>query len=167
MFVFRAEAVSKALPLYPGSERSWVRLTPVVLTLHVTAACLTLQASEVSIARAAATIGVFACSMGFWFWGRAQIGPLRETRRPDEPPLQFRRDGAFGIVRHPLYASYVLACAAPLFAVPRWYLLFTFVGCFLILAKRAGQDEVRLHQQLGTLYADYCREVKRLIPYVW
>ena len=32
---------------------------------------------------------------------------------------------------------------------------------------RAEQEERRLHAQLGPAYADYCRTVKRLIPFVW
>jgi len=168
MFFFRVESARESLAEYLGSERLWVQLTPVILTVHVAACCVVLSTvARLPIVPAfgALTLGVTA--LGFWFWGRWLIGPLRQTRLPSEPPLQFHRRGAFGIVRHPLYSSYVLYAAAPLVVVPRWYLFLTFAACTVAIAKRALQEEERLHQQLGPAYADYCRDVKRLVPYVW
>jgi protein-S-isoprenylcysteine O-methyltransferase Ste14 len=60
-----------------------------------------------------------------------------------------------------------VASAAPLIVAPRPLLIVTFAACFVALSVRAEQDERRLHRQLGTTYAEYCRTVKRLIPFVW
>jgi protein-S-isoprenylcysteine O-methyltransferase Ste14 len=79
--------------------------------------------------RAALGIVVFAAAVAFWFWGRLQIGPLHMRRLPEEAPLQLRCSGAFGIVRHPLYFSYLLAAAAPLAVVPRTPFLLTIAVC--------------------------------------
>lgn len=168
MFVFRAEAVGESMPHYQGVERRWVRITPLVLTIHITACCMTLSVSS-PLSRLGLLAGstAFAMAITFWFWGRSLISPLRQTRLPDDPPLQFHRDGAFAVVRHPLFSSYILACSAPLFVVPRVYLIMTFLACVFALRKRAVQEEIRLHEQLGPPYAAYCREVKQLVPFLW
>jgi protein-S-isoprenylcysteine O-methyltransferase Ste14 len=166
--VFRAESARAALAAYGGVERFCVRLAPVVVGTHVTAACLVVsRTSAIPAGLVLAGIVTFAGAIGFWFWGRVMIGPLRERRLPNEPPRQFRCDGAFGLVRHPLYASYLLACAAPLLVAQYPPLLLTFACCALMLEVRARQEERRLHAQLGPQYAVYCREVKRLVPFVW
>jgi protein-S-isoprenylcysteine O-methyltransferase Ste14 len=167
LYAWRAEAMQAALPHYAGAERRWVRLTPTVIGTHVTLACLTVSLSDPSRWRAALGAALFAAGVAFWFWGRRQIGPLRVTRLPDQPPLALRRDGAFGLVRNPLYFGYLVAAAAPLVVVTRPYLVVTFAACFAALAVRAAQEEQRLHAQLGPAYADYCRAVKRLVPFVW
>ncbi len=168
LFVFRAEALLAALPAYTRRERLWVQLTPTVLTIHVTAACVAINLEPgVSVWSAACALVTFAAAIAFWFWGRVMIGPLRVQRLPDEPPRHFRQGGAFGVVRHPLYCSYMVAAAAPLFVVRRPVLLVSYALCVLALAVRAVQEERRLRAQLGAAYEVYCRDVKRLIPFVW
>jgi len=168
LFVYRAEGLTEALPTYRGAERFWVCATPVLLALHVSLACLTLNATgNVSRWGAAAGLAVFATALALWFSGRVRIGPLRRRRLPDEPPLRLRRDGAFAVVRHPLYASYLLACAAPVLVLRRGYLVATYGVCVIAVATRAIQEERRLRAQLGAEYDAYCRDVKRLVPFVW
>lgn len=168
MYAFRAESLSDALPSYAGSERLWVCVTPVVLSLHMAAGCVLLTlAPRIPAASALLGVGTFAGALAFWFWGRASIGPLRRRRLPDAPPERFCRDGAFGIVRHPLYFGYLLAASAPLFVVPHPTLAATFASCAVALAIRALQEERRLRRHLGASYDAYCRTVKRLLPFVW
>lgn len=168
MFVFRVEVMSSALPFYGPAERWAVRLAAVVVSLHVVLACLILT-FEVSlpVGRLAAAVALFFTALGFWWWGRTLIGPPRQRRLPQESPLRFRRDGAFGVVRHPLFFSYVVAALAPVVATADPRLLVTFAASFAVIALRAVQEERRLRTQLGGEYDDYCRRVKRLIPFVW
>ena len=167
-YVFRAESLNAALPFYSRTERLWVRLAPAMLFLHETAACITVSCTP-AIPPGSAVLGVATSltAIAFWFWGRTMIGPLRVRSLPQQPPLRFRCDGAFGIVRHPLYFGYLLAAAAPLLVACRIFLLTTFALSFVALAVRAVQEETRLHAQLGPAYEAYCRGVKRLIPFVW
>lgn len=167
MFVFRVEPLRQALPHYRAVERVSVLLAPAVVTLHVTLACLRLDRHPPRGLQLAAGAGLFLASIGFWYWGRRLISPLRLRRLPHEPPLAFHRDGAFGWVRHPLYASYVAASLAPVIATGSATLALTFLFCFAVIAVRAEQEERRLRRQLGGDYENYCREVKRLIPFVW
>jgi len=168
LFVFRAEAVTEALPAYTATERLWVVLTPIVLALHVTGTCVAISlAPRIPWFAAALGLTLFAAAVAFWFWGRLMIGPLRVRRLPDEPPRRLQRHGAFGVVRHPLYFGYLLAAAAPLAVVPRPLFGLTFAFCCVALVVRAVQEERRLRAQVGAPYDAYCQEVKRLIPYVW
>lgn len=167
LYVYRAESRQEALGHYAGAERRWVKLTPVVVSAHATVGCILVSFSDPPPWRAACGAAVFVAGVAFWFRARAQIGPLRVTRLPDEPPATLRRDGAFGLVRNPLSFGYLVVAAAPLLVAARPLLLLTFAACFVALAIRAEQEERRLHAQLGPLYDDYCRVVKRLIPFVW
>jgi len=168
LFLQRAETLRAALPLYSAGERFWVRLTPAVLAVHVTLACgLVSFTDPLPIGRTIAALALYGGALVFWFRARAQIGPVDRRPLPDEPPPALRRDGPFGVVRNPLYFAYLVAAAAPALIAARPILALTWSACFAALAVRAAQEERRLHAQLGGAYADYCREVKRLVPYVW
>ena len=168
LHVFRAESVVAALPHYERWERVWVYVTMVLLSAHVTVACVCLAAMPtVSCGRAAVALALFAAAVGFWLWGRAQIGPLRVTRLPEEPPVRLRRDGAFGLVRHPLYFAMLVLTGARVVASGRVLPALSWALCAAVIAVRAQQEERRLRAQLGAVYDTYCRDVKRLIPFVW
>lgn len=167
LYVYRAEAMRESLPYYSAAERRWVVLTPTLIAAHVTLACILVSLADPPPWRTALGAALFAAGVAFWFWARTQIGPLRVTRLPDEPPQELRRAGAFGLVRNPLYFGYLVCAAAPAIVAARPILLLSGVACFAALAIRAAQEERRLHAQLGPAYAAYCRDVKRLIPFVW
>jgi protein-S-isoprenylcysteine O-methyltransferase Ste14 len=168
LFVNRAEHLPAALPYYSAAERFWVFATPALLGLHVTVACLLISfVTPLTVAPTTLGLALFATALLFWFRARAQIGAYDRRPLPDEPPPTLRRDGPFGLVRNPLYFAYLLAAAAPALVAGRLFLLVTWLACFAALAVRAAQEERRLHAQLGPAYADYCREVKRLVPFVW
>jgi protein-S-isoprenylcysteine O-methyltransferase Ste14 len=157
-----------AFPAYRTAERVWVVLAPMLIGSHFTISAITLSLMpDLSVARALVGAAVFTAGIGFWLWGRATIGPVRQPRLPEEPPRAFRRDGPFGLVRNPLYFGDLVAAAAPVVVARSWFLVVTFSLCAGCLAIRAAQEEQRLHTQLGPAYAAYCRDVKRLIPFIW
>jgi protein-S-isoprenylcysteine O-methyltransferase Ste14 len=168
LYFCRAEAVGAALEHYESTERRWVQLSVAAVSLYVAASCVSVSVTrDMAPWRALLSMAVFAGGIGFWFWGRVLIGPLRVRRLPEEAPLRLRRDGAFGIVRHPLYFGVLVACAAPLLVAPRPHLLLGFAGCVIVVSVRALQEERRLRAQLGAAYDAYSREVKRLAPFLW
>lgn len=167
VFLYRTESWREVLPVYAPGERFWVVAAPVCVSLHFAAGCLVLSTAEhVAPWRALAGVVLFTLGLAVWFWARAAIAPLTTRMLPDQPPAAFRRDGPFGLVRNPLYFACLLALAAPMVAAGETALLATFGLCVLALWVRAAQEERRLHEQLGARYAEYCREVKRLIPFV-
>ena len=163
----RAETWGDALPEYEPGERVWVVASFVILTTHFTLGCMAATAAPITVWRALASAAVFVGGMGVWLWGRSGIGPIGVRRVPSQSPGEFRRDGAFAVVRNPMYLGTLLASGAPVVATPKPALLLGFALCGLALSMRAIQDERRLHRQLGPAYAEYCREVKRLIPFIW
>jgi protein-S-isoprenylcysteine O-methyltransferase Ste14 len=167
LYVYRTEAMRDAFPYYSAAERRWIWLSPTLVALHMTLACILVSFTDPPPGRTAIAIAVFAAGIIFWFRARAQIGPLRSTRLPDEPPRELRRDGPFGLVRNPLYLGYLVVAAAPVIVAAQPILLLSYAACFAALAARTAHDERRLHRQLGEHYAAYCRDVKRLIPFVW
>ena len=168
IFVFRVETVRAAFPHYDRNERFWVLVTPAVLGAHFTLGCFMSSAEpSMAVSRAAASAAVFVAGVSVWFWGRSGVGPLRVRRLPSEAPSEFRRDGAFALVRNPMFFGTLLASLAPVLATPRLSLLSSFAFCAVALCMCAIQDERRLHRQLGPAYAQYCQEVKRLIPFIW
>jgi protein-S-isoprenylcysteine O-methyltransferase Ste14 len=167
-YLFRAESVGAALSVYSRPERLWVRASIAVLVVHMSAACIGLSlTSRIDAWHTALGLGVFAAGMGLWLWARVLIGPLRVRRMPDDAPAQLRRNGPFGVVRHPLYLGVLLAASGPVLVAPRAALVMTLSLCFVVLAVRAQQEERRLRAQVGAAYDDYCRAVKRLVPFVW
>jgi len=168
LLVFRTEAPAAAMPHYAGRERFWVLAAPALIALHVTASCITLSiTAAVPLWRGGLAVALYLSGLSFWIWARASIGPMRRPRLPDEPPARLRRDGPFGLVRNPLYLGVLVMASAPVIAGACVLLLPSLALCFAALAVRAAQEERRLHEQLGPEYADYCGQVKRLIPFVW
>ena len=167
-FLLRAESMRDALPHYGGAERFWVRVSPLIISLHVALACVMISfGPPPPSARCAIGVALFAAALSFWLWARAQIGPFDERPLPDDPPRSLRRDGPFGLVRNPLYLAYLVAAAAPAIVAGQPILLVTWLAAFAALAVRAAQEERRLRAQLGDAYDEYCRSVKRLLPFVW
>ncbi|MEE8311352.1 MAG: hypothetical protein V3R77_03780 [Candidatus Binatia bacterium] len=167
-FLYRTEALTDAFASYSRSERFWVIAAPSIIAANTAIACITLSlATTIPPWRTALSIAVFVGGVGFWLWGRRAIAPYDTRRLPDEPPLEFRRDGPFGLVRNPLYFGTMLAAAAPVIAAAEPSLLVPYSACIVALRVRAEQEERRLHRQLGPAYAQYCDEVKRLIPFLW
>lgn len=168
LYFARAEALGQAFPDYEPSEKVATLSTAIAVSLHMALGCFVLGLeSEIPAARALVAAVVYLAGIAFWFWGRSLIGPLTVRRRPDEPPLEFKRDGAFGVVRHPLYFGYLTASAAPVVATLSPWLVPSYLVVAGLLALRAVQEERRLRAQLGAQYDAYSREVKRLIPFLW
>lgn len=169
LYGIRAESLTDALPEYDRSEGIAAVTTSITVSIHVTVSCLTLAFLEepISWAAAALMIVIYGSGLAFWVWARRMIAPLDVQRRPVEAPDRLIRHGAFGLVRNPLYFGVLICAAAPLAAVPRLHLMVSFAVCFAALSLRALQDEKRLLAQVGAPYEDYCRDVKRLIPFVW
>jgi protein-S-isoprenylcysteine O-methyltransferase Ste14 len=167
LLFYRTETLQGAQLYHSTWERTWVTVTPYVIAAHMTLGCMLVGRANPPLWRATLGLSSFAAAIGFWFWARAQIGPLRVICLPDQPPRALRRDGPFGVVRNPLYLSYLVAGMAPVIVAVRPVLLFSFAACVAVLVVRAAQEEARLQHQLGAEYTAYCREVKRLIPFVW
>jgi protein-S-isoprenylcysteine O-methyltransferase Ste14 len=169
LFFIRTESLTAAFPLYSRAERWSTVGSAVLLGVYVTLTCVTVSLEQaVRWSAAAASLVVFAIGVILWLRARIQIGPVHVRRLPDQPPPSLRRDGAFGLVRNPLYLGVLIAAGAPLIVTPRLWLVLLYAACALALVIRTLQEERRLRVLLGAEHARYCAEVRwRLFPFIW
>jgi protein-S-isoprenylcysteine O-methyltransferase Ste14 len=168
LFMIRTESLSAALPFYSRSERLSVFAARIIMSVHMTVACWSVSLTAAAPWwRTVAGITIFLLGMAFWVWARVAIGPIRVRTLPTDPPARLRRDGAFGLVRNPLYFGLLVSAAGPAIVAGTALPFATLTLAVIVFALRARQEEVRLHAQLGQAYATYCRDVKRLLPFVW
>ena len=96
-------------------------------------------------------------------WGLMSLGDaLSPFPRPlDEVAL--RRQGAYRLMRHPIYTGVILASLG----WTMWWLSWTGVPPVLALAiffdRKAAREEIWLHERYPD-YGDYARGVKKFIP---
>jgi methanethiol S-methyltransferase len=95
------------------------------------------------------------------------VWELAGITQPDpSKPVEFRKEGPFAIVRHPIYLGWILMVfATPVMTMTR--LLFAVVStAYLIVA--IPWEEASLVAAFGERYQRYQHEVRsRLIPGVW
>ena len=167
-WMFRTEEPSRALVTYPLPEKLLGVGIPLLISVHISVACNgVITTHPLPAGRAALGVALYLGGLAFWLRARAQIGPIRLRRLPEEPPLQLRCDGAFGIVRHPLYVGVLTMAAGPAIVAGQPWLALSWLASLVLLGIRAGLEEERLHDQIGPAYAEYCARVKRLVPFVW
>jgi methanethiol S-methyltransferase len=95
------------------------------------------------------------------------VWELAGVKQPDPAkPVEFRADGPFGIVRHPIYLAWILMVfATPLMTTSR--MLFAVVSTAYLIAA-IPFEEASLVEAHGQKYLAYQREMRwRLIPYIW
>lgn len=91
--------------------------------------------------------------------------PLALWHQNDDAPASIVTYGAYTRIRHPFYASFILAfIGAFLFAPQIWTLLWLLAG-FTILNLTAAREEGRLSTSgFGAEYRDYMRRTGRFFP---
>ena len=95
------------------------------------------------------------------------VWELAGVKQPDHTtPIEFKADGPFAIVRHPIYLAWVLMVfATPVMTTSR--MVFAVIST-VYLAAAIPFEEASLVEAHGAKYLAYQREMRwRLIPYVW
>lgn len=94
---------------------------------------------------------------------------LREYLTPLPYPVDHSRlvrHGVYGVVRHPLYASQIFAALGwTAFTLSVTHLVLLVVG-FLFFDYKASREEHWLTERHPE-YADYARQVRKLVPWVY
>jgi len=95
------------------------------------------------------------------------IWELAGVTQPDPTkPIEFRAEGPFAIVRHPIYLGWVLMVfATPTMTTSR--LLFAVISTAYLIAA-IPLEERSLIEVFGEKYRAYQRQMRwRLIPFIW
>jgi protein-S-isoprenylcysteine O-methyltransferase Ste14 len=107
---------------------------------------------------------VASIAMIFFTLGTHRI-PIALWHQDNDAPKHLVTYGAYRWIRHPFYASFLLALWGALVFCPNWGTLLTFVQGFVILNITAAREERRLSaSEFGAEYGEYMRRTGRFWP---
>jgi protein-S-isoprenylcysteine O-methyltransferase Ste14 len=112
-------------------------------------------------------LSLTAAGLGFTLWARFYLGRNWSATVTVKQDHQLIRGGPYAIVRHPLYSGLLLAFLGTSIAFRD---VRGLVATLLLLAAwrmKLRLEESFMTEQFGDQYAQYKREVKGLIPFVW
>ena len=109
---------------------------------------------------------ILLASIGLYEWARQTIWGRRfGLAYGDHVPDELCDQGPYRFVRHPLYASYVLAFVACLVALPHWITALMVAANSVLWTLTALSDERRIADSpLAAAYANYRRRVGMFFP---
>lgn len=91
--------------------------------------------------------------------------PIALWHQENDAPRMVVTYGAYSRIRHPFYASFILAFCGALLFFPHPVTLFTLIYGFLILNVTAAREEKRLGaSEFGAEYRDYMEHTGRFWP---
>ncbi len=91
--------------------------------------------------------------------------PIALWHQTNDAPKHIVTWGAYERIRHPFYASFLLAFLAAFLYCPQSGTLATFVYGIIILNRTAAREEQRLStSEFGQEYKDYMTSTGRFIP---
>ena len=117
-------------------------------------------------ANAAVSAAPMLCSLALYTWVRRTVKERRfHIAWSGEVPDAVCEHGPYRYVRHPAYASYMLAFAAMLAALPKWPVLAVFLFNVALFVHAARDDERSLAgSALAGEYARYKRCTGMFLP---
>jgi protein-S-isoprenylcysteine O-methyltransferase Ste14 len=75
--------------------------------------------------------------------------------------------GPYALLRHPLYAFYLLEMAGFLVADANLICVLALLAVLAATVVRMPKEEALLEAQFGPAYREYCARTRRLIPFVY
>ena len=105
--------------------------------------------------------------LAFAVWARLCIGRNWSALIHVKQDHELMRRGAYGIVRHPIYAGLMLSTLGTAIAHGE---LSGFIGFVLVVAAwgyKARLEERAMLEQFGDEYERYRENVKAFVPFVW
>jgi len=108
-------------------------------------------------------------------WGYLQykLGGIYRTRHGgggpglSNPPQRIVEAGIYRWVRNPMYLGHMIFLGGLAWLLQSWVALVLFLAHLPWFDARAREDERHLAVLFGEPYRDYCRRVKRWIPFVY
>jgi protein-S-isoprenylcysteine O-methyltransferase Ste14 len=118
---------------------------------------------------AAGYTGLMITGVGaaFAIWARLYLGRNWSGTITIKQDHQLIRTGPYALVRHPIYAGLALATLGTAIAIGEIRALAA-TGLVLIgLRLKSRLEETFMTEQFGAEYAQYKKDVRAMIPFVW
>lgn len=116
------------------------------------------------LALVAVPVSVASVALMFFTLGTHRM-PLALWHQDNDTPGHIVTYGAYRCIRHPFYASFLLALLGVLIFAPHWVTLYAFGHAYLLLHITAAREEARLSvSEFGAAYQDYMRCTGRFWP---
>lgn len=101
---------------------------------------------------------LFAC------WARYILGSNWSSEVQLKQDHELIERGPYRYVRHPIYTGILLALLGTVVLLGEWRALLGFVIMFVSFWRKLRLEETWLGEHFGSVYTDYIRRVKALIP---
>ena len=92
------------------------------------------------------------------------FAPQNDGNKDDSTEAAFITDGLYGIVRHPIYTTSLIALWFSRTWTDASYLFVVLVTLYILIGIQF--EERRLLREFGQVYADYQKRVPMLIPFL-
>lgn len=104
--------------------------------------------------------------IAFAIWARFYLGRNWSGRVTIKENHELIRSGPYSIVRHPIYAGFLVALVGTVIAIGEIRAILALAVIAAGLHFKARTEEKFMREQFGDQYVRYEREVKSLIPWV-
>jgi protein-S-isoprenylcysteine O-methyltransferase Ste14 len=148
-----------AAPFFAGSGTVLLAAFGLTVPWRAEASAVAAGGELAAVAMATASIGLMCFTLG------THRIPIALWHQVDDAPQHLVTWGAYGRIRHPFYASFLLLLAACLLACPHPITAAAFVWGALALNGTAAREEALLRRsELGADYAAYMERTGRFFP---
>jgi protein-S-isoprenylcysteine O-methyltransferase Ste14 len=114
-------------------------------------------------------LGVATMVATLWlFWrSHADLGHNFSAKLVIREKHKLVTTGVYRLIRHPMYASFLLWSVLQILLLPNWItgLAGVFGFCILYCARIHREEQLMLHK-FGDEYRQYMTHTKRLVPYI-
>jgi protein-S-isoprenylcysteine O-methyltransferase Ste14 len=97
-------------------------------------------------------------------WGLRSIGHQMSSQAEVRPDTELVTDGAFRLIRHPLYLSILLLWTGGTLALASWLMAMCTTALVPLFIARSRLEERMLLRHFGDAYAAYMARVPMLLP---
>jgi len=110
--------------------------------------------------QACAAVAVILLAIGVPMWGIALFSVMRAYNRDE-----LVTSGMYGIVRHPMYAGWIVLNIPALTLLSRsWPLMLTPLVAYAVFRRLIRTEDEYLRRRFGASYVEYCSRVNEVIP---
>ncbi len=112
-------------------------------------------------------LGLTIAGIGFAIWARLILGGNWSGTVTIKEGHTLEKHGPYAIVRHPIYSGLLLAVLGTAIAFREIRGLIAVALALAMLLMKARMEERFMMEEFGSVYRQYIRQVKALIPFLY